>query len=104
MKHTYKLTERGAAEATRIAEEHANEAERVRATVEAIRQAVPAFRQKTLSAAAKIHLIVTEQGRALTHDELQALARELGWNLKQSEVSEAVDVLERLGLIQVGSS
>ena len=103
MKHIYKLTEQGEAEVARIADEHANEAERVRATIEAIRQTVPEFRQKTLSAAAKIHLIVTEQDRALSPDELQALARELGWNLKQSEVTEAVNVLARLGLVQVGS-
>lgn len=103
MKHTYKLTEKGEAEAVMIADEHADEAERVRETIEAIQEAVPEFRQKTLSAAAKIHLIVTEQDSALSPDELQALAGELGWNLKQSEVTEAVNVLARLGLVQVGS-
>lgn len=64
---------------------------------------MPEFRQKTLSAAAKIQLIVTEQDKALSPDELQALAGELGWSLKQSEVTKAVNVLARLGLVQVGS-
>jgi uncharacterized protein YwgA len=103
LKHTYTLTDRGRSEAARVAEEHEEEAQEVRETIDAIRQAVPEFRQKTLSAAAKIHLIVTEQNRALPSDLLRDLARELGWNLKQAEVSEAVNVLARLGLVQVGS-
>jgi DNA-binding MarR family transcriptional regulator len=102
-RHIYRLTEQGEAEAAKIADGHAQEAQQVRATVEAIQEAVPEFRQKTLSAAAKIHMIVAEQDHALSQNELQALARELGWDLKQPEVSEAVDVLARLGLVELSS-
>jgi hypothetical protein len=101
MKHIYTLTPRGEEEATRVAEAHAEEAQQVRNTIAAIAEAVPGFRQKTLSAAAKIHLIVTEQKRVVTLEELRQLARDLGWRLGQNEIKEAVNVLERLDLVQV---
>lgn len=103
MKHVYQLTEQGAAEVAQITADNPDQARRVRGTIEAIREAVPELRQQMLSVAAKIHLIVTEQGRPLSHDELQALAGELGWNLKPGEIAEAVSILGHLGLVQVGS-
>jgi uncharacterized protein YwgA len=100
-KHTYTLTERGTQEAAAISEAHPEEADHISTTVSAIAEAVPGFRQKTLSAAAKIHLIVSEQDRALTRDELRQLAQELGWRLATTEVNEAVDILSRLNLVTI---
>jgi uncharacterized protein YwgA len=102
MKHIYTLTDRGKEEAGRIAGDHPDEAKAVRDTVEAIAAAVPGFRQKTLSAAAKIHLIVSEQEtESVTVDEVKQLARGLGWNLRNTEIKEAVGALTRLDLVEV---
>jgi uncharacterized protein YwgA len=103
MKHVYSLTESGKAAAKLIATENRGAASKVRKTVVAIGSVVPEFRQKTLSAAAKIHLIVSEQHRALTTDELRRLAKDLGWRLKQEEITEAINVLASLKLVSLGS-
>jgi uncharacterized protein YwgA len=100
-KHMYTLTERGAEEAARIADEHPDEAQVVTGTIALIAEAVPDFRQKTLSAAAKIDLIVDEQEDALPLDEVRTLAKQLGWKLTQGEMRGALEVLTRLELVEV---
>jgi len=90
--------------AKEIAQAHGEAATTVFDTVYAIAKVVPNFRQKTLSAAAKIHLIVSEQRSALTPDELRELAKELGWRLKKNEITEAINVLASLHLVTVGQN
>jgi uncharacterized protein YwgA len=101
MKHVYTLTERGISEARRVAESRQNEAAVVNETVATIAASVPGFRQKTLSAAAKIDLIVSELEKPVPKNEIGRLAQELGWNLSESEVNEALDVLARLDLVSL---
>jgi hypothetical protein len=101
MKHIYTLTPRGKGEADLIAQENPGEAAIVRETITTIAGVVPGFRQKTLSAAAKIDLIVDEQGKDVPLSDLQDLARDLGWALSSDEIKEALDVLTRLDLVQV---
>jgi hypothetical protein len=101
MKHTYTLTDRGKEEAERIAAAKPEEAEEVLATVGAIVGAVPGLRQSTLSAAAKIDLIVSEEHRVMPPDEIRELASALGWRLSQNEVDEALNVLTQLDLVEV---
>src|SRR5438045_983587 len=79
LKHVFTRTERGKGEAREIARSHPEEAKIVRRTVNSIKRAVPGFRQRTLSAAAKIHLIVSEQGQPVQLDQLNRLAGGLGW-------------------------
>jgi hypothetical protein len=100
LRHSYALSPEGHERVEELKREHAEDAERIQATVHAIGQAIPEFRQQTLSAAAKIHLIVTEQGRPVALDAIPQLARHLGWRLSQDEVNRTVDVLRRLELVQ----
>lgn len=101
MKHIYTLTERGTAESAKVAEENAEEAESVTETVAIITKAVPGLRQKTLSAAAKIDLIISEQARAVPLSEIRVIAKDLGWSLSETEAKEALDVLTKLDLVEV---
>jgi hypothetical protein len=100
MKHVYSLTQRGREEAARVAEALADEAREVRETIATVAEAVPGFHQKTLSAAAKIDLILAEGDRDVPLDEIRELANELGWRLTDGEVKEALDVLTRLDLVE----
>jgi HAMP domain-containing protein len=62
---------------------------------------VPGLRQKTLSAAAKIDLIVSEHERPVPKSEIGRLAKEVGWSLSEGEVSEALGLLTRLDLVSL---
>jgi hypothetical protein len=72
--------------------------------VSTIRQAVPEFKQKALSAAAKIDLIVREQHRAVPIKNIGDLAKNLGWKLTDDEVRQSVEVLKQLNLITTEAS
>jgi uncharacterized protein YwgA len=98
-KHIYTLTDRGKGAVAEIKADHQEEAKVVDETVAIIAEEIPEFRQRTLSAAAKINHIVSEQDRAVSDAELQTLARQLGWHLKKSDIDEAVGALVRLGFI-----
>ena len=50
------------------------------------------------SAAAKVHFIVSEHGRA-TVPEIQRWAKELGWSVEPKQVDLVVDYLEHLDLV-----
>jgi uncharacterized protein YwgA len=104
LKHIYELTERGKEAASTVAEEHKQEAQEVRSTIVAIAEAVPGFRQRTLSAAAKIDLIITEQERFVPLTEVRLLAQELGWQLSDHEAQEALEVLRRLDLVHASAA
>ena len=99
-RYSYALTDEGSGRVEVLKAENPDVAERVAATVERVRQAVPDLRQKTLSSAAKIHLIVSEQGRPVVTGEIPRLAARLGWELTQDEVDTTVDVLRRLELVE----
>jgi uncharacterized protein YwgA len=99
LRHSYTLSRDGHERVEVLKRQKTDEAERVQATVQSIGQAIPNFRQQTLSAAAKIHLIITEQGRPVAIAEIPRLAGHLGWRLSQDEVNRTVDVLRRLDLV-----
>jgi hypothetical protein len=99
-RYSYALTSEGRERVEKLKTEHRPESERVAGTIAAIGNAIPDFRQRTLSAAAKIHLIVTEQGKPVAQDEIPRLAQHLGWSLSQDEVNHTVDVLRTLKLVE----
>lgn len=100
LRYSYALTEEGQRRVEELKGQYPDEAARIEETVDAIGTAIPEFRQKTLSAAAKIHMIVAEQRRPVAPDEIPRLAQHLGWSLSQDEVNGTVDVLRRLDLMQ----
>jgi uncharacterized protein YwgA len=60
---------------------------------------------QVLSWAAKLHLVVKQEGRQTTLQAARERARALGWSLSQEQLQKALDVLVRLRLIKaVGRS
>jgi uncharacterized protein YwgA len=101
-KYTYELTEQGKEEATEIKRNHAGAAEIIATTMSGVKDAVPELDQESLSAAAKIHFIVSHAESHKTNvAEIPNLARELGWRLSERKVGEAVDLLKKLDLVSV---
>ncbi len=56
-----------------------------------------------LSVAAKVHFIVSAQGRA-TRQEIMDLAKRLGWKISDNQIQQVVGYLERLELVCVEES
>ena len=54
----------------------------------------------TISIAAKVHFIVSDQGKA-TVEKIQKLARSLGWDISEDSVNSVVEYLKRLELVKV---
>ncbi len=55
----------------------------------------------TLSIAAKVYYIVNRQGKT-TIEQIQQVAKELGWQLNESQIKNVCSFLEDLSLISVG--
>ena len=100
LRHSYALSSEGHERVEQLKRDQREEVERIEATVHAVGEAIPQFRQQALSAAAKIYLIITEQGRPVAPAEIPQLAGHLGWHMNQEEVDRTVDVLRRLELVQ----
>ena len=56
-----------------------------------------------LSVAAKVHFIVSGQGRA-TRQEIMDLAKRLGWKISEKQILRVVGYLETLELVAVETS
>jgi hypothetical protein len=67
--------------------------------VGAIKNVLPDLDQKTLSSAAKTHLIVSQSEEVVDEAEIPELAKRLGWDLDTSQVQDTVSLLERLELL-----
>ena len=52
----------------------------------------------TISIAAKVHFILSDQGEA-TVEQIRQQANNLGWHISEQNVDKVVDYLERLGLV-----
>lgn len=58
------------------------------------------FKPSVLSAAAKIHYIVSAEGQPITTEEIRDKATGVGWELTQDEIDEVGELLVRLGLLR----
>lgn len=99
LKYSYELTPQGSARVHQLRGETTAAALAVDETVNAIREVIPEFRQRALSAAAKIDLILSEHEGPVPVAELRDLAGALGWTLSDDEVQQSVQVLEQLKLV-----
>lgn len=104
LKYSYRLTDEGTNRVLELREQTKAAARAVDETVNAVRQVIPGFKQRALSAAAKIDLILNEHEDPVPVGELRNLARELGWTLSDDEVQQSVRVLEQLGLVRTTGS
>jgi hypothetical protein len=102
LKYRCTLSDVGRKRVASLRAEFPDEASTIDEVVHVISDAVPELRQQTLSAAAKIDLIVAQQDEPVPVDELPKLARRLGWHLSRGQVKKTVDVLTRLDLIETG--
>ena len=99
LKYTYELTASGKVRVDRLIEHSSAEWERVREAVRAIQAVLPGLDQKTLSAAAKTYLIISESDEGVDEADIPVLAKRLGWELDATQVSDTVTLLERLDLL-----
>lgn len=99
LKYTYDLTTSGKARVDRLIEHSSADWDRVRDSVQAIQAVLPGLDQKTLSAAAKTYLIITESDEGVDEADVPVLAKRLGWELDAAQVRDTVALLDRLDLL-----
>jgi uncharacterized protein YwgA len=102
LKYTYELEAAGKTRVDRLIEDHHEEWDTVRDAVNAIKQVVPTLDQKTLSTAAKTHLIVIEsagEDGVVPLNDIPELAKSLGWDISPEQVETTVELLGQLGLV-----
>jgi uncharacterized protein len=97
--YTYTLTGQGQQVVRELRQQHPEAAERIERIVKRLGELVEGYRQHPLSLAAKVDLILRQQGET-TADQIPALARGLGWDVTDDEVTQAVNVLVGLGRVQ----
>jgi uncharacterized protein YwgA len=56
-----------------------------------------------LAAAAKLQYLVEQSEEEVTTADVQQMARDFGWDLSEDDISDAIDYLTQLGLIDVVS-
>ena len=99
LKYTYELTPAGKERVDRLIEHNSAEWDQVRDAVQAIRDVLPGLDQKTLSAAAKTYLIISESDEGVDETDIPDLAKRLGWELDADQVRNTVKLLEQLDLL-----
>jgi hypothetical protein len=99
LKYTYDLTASGKARVDRLIEHNSSEWDQVRVAVHAIQAVLPGLDQRTLSAAAKTYLIISESDEGVDEVDIPVLAERLGWELDAGQVRDTVMLLERLDLL-----
>ena len=97
LKYTYVLTNSGKERVDSLIEHNPEEWDRVRDAIHAVKRVLPSLDPKTLSSAAKTHLILSQQDVTVT--EIPAVARRLGWDLDTHQVENTVRLLEQLNLV-----
>jgi uncharacterized protein YwgA len=103
LKYSYALSKQGCQRVDGLKEAFPEQAKAVDETVAAIRRSIPRLRQKPLSAAAKIDLILREQDAPVKVADLPKLARNLGWQLTTTDVRKTVEVLKDLELVETSA-
>lgn len=96
----YELTERGKEGVRYLEAKHSEEARRVRAAIERVRQAGD-LNYVGLSFAAKTYWILSHAGVPLTPEHIREKAKELRWQVETKDISSAAEFLERLNLAAV---
>jgi hypothetical protein len=101
--YTYGLTEQGQEVVADLRREKADAVERIDKIVRRLGELVPSYKQHPLSLAAKVDLILRQQGEA-TAAQIPELARGLGWKVSDPEVTQAVEILVGLNRVEQPSA
>jgi len=91
--YDYRLTEQGREAVKDLRARHREDAEAITQTVTKLGQLVPGYPQHWLSLAAKVDLIIKQQGGPTRAADIPNLAGELGWQVSPDDVTRAVEVL-----------
>lgn len=97
--YEYRLTDQGRQVVAALRVDHPNEAGRIDALVSQLGQLIPGYHQHQLSIAAKVDLIVARQDKPISTAEVPALAKGLGWDVSDEDVTAAAATLEELGRV-----
>ena len=97
--YSYYLTDDGQELAKKIKEEYAEEYSIIRSVVKKCGKIVH-YNFHVLSWAAKVHFILRQTGKAITHKEAIEVGRLFGWKLSEREIKSAVKLLLALGLVK----
>lgn len=96
--YTYALTEQGKDFTAQIREAKPDAAGRIEPIVKRLGELVPGYKQHPLSLAAKVDLILRQQG-AVMADQIPTVAKGLGWEVNDEDVAEAVNILVGIGRV-----
>jgi uncharacterized protein YwgA len=99
----YKLSSQGQSTVTELSDGHPLASRTIKSTIANLRRQVPTFAQHPLSLAAKVDLIVRQQGGSIATDAIPSVAERLGWDVSSADVALAVKILVGLDRVQTSS-
>jgi uncharacterized protein YwgA len=99
--YNYTLTDEGRDTLAALRPMHQEQVDAVQRVLQEVQATVPGLNQRSLSQAAKIHLILTQQGAPVDAGELPAMASQLGWELTRDDVTSTIELLDKLNLVEV---
>ena len=99
MMYSYYLTDDGQQLAKKIKEEYPTEYSIIRNVVKKCSRIVH-NNFYVLSWAAKVHFILRQTGKAMTHEQAIDVGRLFGWRLNERQVESGVKLLLALGLVK----
>lgn len=103
-KFHYGITDAGRDRLSRIRSAYPDQMTELEGFIDRIISVVGSLDQATLSAAAKTLYIAREQSKAISADEVEALARDFGWKLRKANINRVVRMLSELRFLKVNQS
>jgi hypothetical protein len=99
--YEYKLTNLGAARLEDVVARHSGDVKLINEVVDGLLQEAGGLDQRVLSAAAKVDYIAKEEGRPVSVQDVRSAARDLGWTISPTQVSEVVGLLSHLRFVEL---
>lgn len=99
-KYEYRVTAKGQERLDAIQQAYSEEWRYVHDFVDKLAEAAGGLDQGVLSAAAKTHFIASREKRPVSAQEIREFGKQLGWNLKELQIVQVVQVLEAMGLVR----
>ena len=98
-KYTYELTERGRRSISHERLHSRRSYKEIKELLESIER-LSALNPSILSAAAKIHFIVSSENKPLSNNEIKDRAQDIGWELADGDIEKIGDLLVSLDFIE----
>jgi len=101
-RYDFRLNAEGRKFAEHLARRHRDTAEQIRCAVELYRKAGDRD-YMSLSIAAKTYFLLGQKRGKATLEQLVKLASRFGWNVSDAQITEAIEYLQQLGLVELAS-